>query len=274
MTSITALLSQRYGQDISADQFLSVATPVIDTMLQHRSVRHYLPDALAQGTLETLVAAGQSAATTSNLQLWSLVAVEDAQRKQQLSELVGNQKQVAQAPLFLAWLCDISRIRRLAAEAGKPSEASHYLESFLTCAIDAALAAQNVATAAESLGLGTVFIGGLRNKPSDVRALLNLPEGVFPVFGMVIGKPDPTRPAAVKPRLPLSAVLHREQYQPRPVKEEIGSIDAATVQFAQSQGMPADDWSSKITDRLAQPESLHGRQHLKEELHKAGFALR
>ena len=74
------------------------------------------------------------------------------------------------------------------------------------------LAAQNALIALELLGYGGVYIGGIRNKPEEVAKELDLPPGVFAVFGMAVGRPDPAKAGGVRPRLGQGAVLHREQY--------------------------------------------------------------
>ncbi len=205
------LLSRRYGVDaVNVDVSWNDS---LNTLLSHRSIRAYLPDLLPSGTLETLVAAAQSASTSSNLQTWSVVAVEDANRKEKLSQLAGNQAHIRQCPLFLVWLADLARLTHIAESRGLPHEGLDYLEMFLMATIDAALAAQNATVAAESLGLGTVYIGAMRNHPEAVAEVLNLPPHVFAVFGLCVGYPDQTIAAAIKPRLPQSSVLHRETYQ-------------------------------------------------------------
>ncbi|MFM7366911.1 MAG: nitroreductase family protein, partial [Sphaerospermopsis kisseleviana] len=154
----------------------------------------------------------QSASTSSNLQTWSVVAVEDGNRKEELSKLANNQAHIRQSPLFLVWLADLARLTNIAESRGLPHEGLDYLEMFLMAAIDAALAAQNAVVAAESLGLGTVYIGALRNKPQEVAQILNLPPHVVAVFGLCVGYADPVVKVAIKPRLPQSVVLHREIY--------------------------------------------------------------
>jgi nitroreductase len=91
------LLKARYGpgQDLPAAVAGNVAdhfNPVLETLFSHRSVRAFLPDALAAGTLDLLVAAAQSAPSSSNLQVWSAVAVEDAQGRERFAELVGRRR--------------------------------------------------------------------------------------------------------------------------------------------------------------------------------------
>lgn len=245
---------------------------VLETLLGHRSVRRFLPDPLPAGTLERLIAAAQSAPSSSNLQLFSVIAVEEAARRERLSLLVGDQRQVREAPLFLAWLADLSRARGMAEHLKAPVEGLEYLDTFLMAVVDAALAAQNVVTAAESLGLGTVYIGALRNRPEEVAQLLAIPTDVFPVFGLVIGRPDPAHRAAIKPRLSQSAVLHRERYQPQPL-EPLERYDEVMRRFYASQSLPQDSWIRHSTARLRDPSSLKGRHRLREALAGLGFKL-
>ena len=82
---------------------------VIACLLDHRSVRAYKPDPVPAGTLETLVAAAQSAATSSNMQWTSVIAVSDPTKKKVLAEIAGNQKHIEQCPLSLCWVADMTR---------------------------------------------------------------------------------------------------------------------------------------------------------------------
>jgi nitroreductase len=273
MTNPTELLNQRYG-----DKAVNLDIPWNDsltTLLSHRSIRSYLSDPLPPGTLEILVTAAQSASTSSNLQTWSVVAVEDAQRKEKLSQLAGNQGHIRQCPLFLVWLADLARLTHVAESRGLPHEGLDYLEMFLMAAIDASLAAQNATVAAESLGLGTVYIGALRNRPEEVAEVLNLPPHVFAVFGLCVGYPDPAHGAAIKPRLPQSAVLHRETYKLAEQDEAIAEYNEIMKAFYASQQMNIQsDWSEHSAKRVAFAESLSGRHRLGEALKNLGFQLR
>ncbi|MDT8267893.1 nitroreductase family protein, partial [Roseomonas sp. DSM 102946] len=147
------------------------------------------------------------------MQAWSVVAVTDPDSKRRLAAVAGGQRHVEQCPLFLVFLADLSRHARLAERTGRPLEGLPFLETFLVAALDAGLAAQNAVVAAESLGLGTVYIGALRNDLEAVAAELGLPPGATAVFGLCVGYPAPDG-GAVKPRLPQSAVLHHERYDP------------------------------------------------------------
>ncbi|OHY41665.1 NADPH-dependent oxidoreductase [Cylindrospermopsis raciborskii CS-508] len=272
MTNAHELLNQRYG-----NSNLNLNHPwneTLSTLLSHRSIRGYLGNTLPPGTLEILTAAAQSASTSSNLQTWSVIAVEEADRKQQLSQLANNQTHISQCPLFLVWLADLARLAHIADSRGLPHQGLDYLEMFLMAALDAALAAQNAVIAAESLGLGTVYIGALRNKPEEVANLLNLPPHVVAVFGLCVGYADPAVNVAVKPRLPQSVVLHRETYQLESQNEGIDLYNQVMKDFYDSQQMNVPgDWSEHSAKRVALPDSLSGRQNLQKILQKLGFQL-
>jgi len=247
----------------------------LSVILSHRSVRAFLPDALPDGTLETLISAAQSAASSSNLQAWSVIAVEDKGRRSRLAALAGNQKHIEEAPLLLVWLVDLNRLGKVAGAQNQPDGALDYLESFLLGAVDAALAAQNAVVALESLGLGGVYIGALRNKPLDVAAELGLPPHVFAVFGLVVGRPDPGRATDIKPRLPQQAVFFREQYG----FGEAGLLDVAAYDerfraFQHEQGLPEQGWSVQAAKRVRDEAALNGRDRLREALHVLGFGLK
>ncbi|PVZ19684.1 MULTISPECIES: NADPH-dependent oxidoreductase [unclassified Pseudomonas] len=267
-----ARLAARYG---AADgPALEQWNQTLDQLLDHRSVRAFADTPLPPGTLESLIAAAQSASSSSNLQVWSVVAVEDAERKQRLSALAGNQAYIHQAPLFMVWLADLSRASRVAQQRGVALEALPYLESLLLGTIDAALAAQNAVVALESLGLGSVYIGAIRNDIEGVARELKLPPQVYPVFGLCVGHPSAQRPAKVKPRLPQRAVLHRETYCTTDEPEALAQYDERLGAFYQREGMKASGWSEQVVTRLQSVANLHGRERLVEQLKRLGFGLR
>ncbi|WP_210203786.1 NADPH-dependent oxidoreductase [Phyllobacterium sophorae] len=267
------LLQQRYGNASTRSASVSW-TQTIDTLLGHRSVRSYLPEPVPAETLDLAVAAAQSAPTSSNLQAWSVVAVEDAARKARINAVAGNQRQIEQAPLLLVWLADLSRLRRIADGQSSTSEGLDYLESFLLGIIDAALAAQNALVALESLGLGTCYIGAIRNDPITVASELSLPDQVFPVFGLTVGFPDPSIRTDIKPRLPQTTVLHREQYRDNPGQEELIGYNQTLRTFQKIQSMATIDWSEQIARRIATKESLKNRDRLLAILKDFGFQLK
>jgi len=273
--NLHALLRARYGAHWSAEakQADTAASPVIETLLNHRSVRAYSDRPLPDDLLQTLTAAAQSASTSSNLQAWSAVAVRDMARKARLAVCAGNQKHVAAAPLLLMFIADLSRLRRIAQAADAPALALDYQEMFLVAVADAAFAAQNAVVALESLGLGCCYIGGMRNKPEDVAAELALPQGAFVVFGLTIGYPADDVETDVKPRLPQQAVMHLEQYQSESA-QSLADYDASLNVFQQRQHMRELAWTTQASNRIRGPESLSGRDRLVSALHTIGFELK
>jgi len=267
-----ASFSARYGTGIPAP---GVWNQTLDLLLAHRSVRRYLPEALPDGALEAAIAAAQSAATSSNLQLWSVIAVADAARKARLAKLAGDQQHVARAPLVLAWIADLKRLRAISAQENQPGEGLDYFEAFLLAVVDAALAAQNAAIAFESQALGCCYIGGFRNQPDAVAAELALPDETFALFGMTVGVPDPARPASVKPRLPQAAILFHERYESGPAQDAaIATYNEQMRRFRKSQGMRDQDWSAQAAGRVRDVAALTGRHVLRDFLEKIGFRLR
>lgn len=258
-----------------ADPFI---TPAIEQIQRHASVRSYKPDPVPPALVEAIVAAGQRASTSSNLQMWSVVAVTDPAARQTLADLCGNQDHIVQAPVFLAWCADLARLER-ACELRGYSQVTAYVENFLVAAVDAAIAMQNAALAAESLGLGICYIGAIRNRPQEVIDLLALPRLVMPVAGMTVGWPavEPKQ----RPRLPLEAVLHWERYDSSAQDGALAEYDqdmAATGIYAGRQvpvpGRPGEMEDYGWTEHSARRVSQAHRTHLRAVVENQGFGLK
>jgi len=271
-SALNEAMRRRYGDQVP--DIAQVWNQTLATILSHASIRRFLPRALPAGTLELLVAAAQSAATSSNLQSWSVVAVQDTQRKSRLAKIAGNQDFIAQCPLFLVWVADLHRLKRCSQERSFPAGALEYLETFVVALIDVALAAQNATVALESMGLGTVYVGAVRNAPDAVAAEIGLPEMTIPLFGMCVGYPDTTVKRAVKPRLTQRAVLHRERYDWEVQREPIEQYDRKLTDFWMSQGQAPTTWTDAVARRVSGLEAMHGREHLRQMLTSFGFELR
>ena len=267
------LLKARYESEIP--EFGGEANEAVELALKHRSVREFDSAELPEGTLERLMAAGQSAATSSNLQSFSVVAIRDPERKSQAATLCGDQEFIRKAPLFLVFCADLSRLKSVSDSEGMPGEGLDYFEMFLIACVDASLAGQNVALAAESMGLGICYVGAARNRPIELAALLNFPPRVFAVFGMAVGIPDPASGAQVKPRLPQPSVLHREVYSTEGRGAGIERYDSVMQAAYEAQGRSGiGTWSHHSAKRVATAQSLGGREGLSETLKKLGFENR
>lgn len=252
-----------------------MTTPTIELIHRHGSVRNYKPDPVPETYIEQIIAAAQAASTSSNLQAYSVVVTADPAKKQKIQEITGNQKHISQAPVFLLWCADFSRLKRVCEHQGYTVDAS-YVENFMVATVDSAIAMQNAALAAESLGLGFCYIGALRNDPGVVIDLFKLPELVYPVAGMTLGWP--VKPPLIRPRLPLDAVLHWDTYQQDDL-QYLEEYDQVMIETGIYQGRQVDKDGQDPTlygwmEHSARRTSKPSRPHLRETIQKSGFLLK
>lgn len=272
--AIAQLLTERYG---SPQPPQTLDNDILRHILRHRSVRAFAPKALPEHTLNTLVAAAQSGSSSSNLQVWSVVAIQDPVHKNKLASWANEQDFIRQAPLFLIWVADLSRNRLVAdLPPGVVLDGTDYLESLLLTAVDTAIAAQNAVLAAESLGLGAVYVGAIRSHVQEISQDLKLPPYAFPLFGTAIGYPaQATAEQPLRPRLPQTAVLHQEFYDASAQPQAAAQYDQALDAFWQAQGIQHPRWTSHLASRLGNvAASGDARYQLRATLNALGFPLR
>lgn len=240
---------------------------VLRTMAGHRTVRAFRPTPLPAEHVLEVVRAAQQAASSSNVQPYSLLQVTDAAERERLAELTGGQRQVAEAGAFFV-VCAEQRRHRAMAEARGASFAPN-LESFLVGVVDASLFAQNLVLGFESLGYGTCYIGGLRTRLGEVDALLELPADVFPLFGLCVG--EPAEEPAIKPRLAPESVLHVGRCpSDAGVEAEIAEYDARMAAYYAERGLEGRDWSGGVHRKFLVPQ----REHLFDYYTSKGASLR
>lgn len=241
-----AAWTARYGESPPAD------LPELDGLLAHRSVRDFVPHVWEERHTQLLTAAAQSASTSSNLQVWSAVAIRPGPGRDDITKLCVGQRQVAECGMFYAFLGDLHRSERL---GGDPAVLGA-CETFTMAVVDASLAAERMAVAAERLGLGVCYIGALRDDPEGVALALGLPPRVFPVFGLAVGTPREPVSARVKPRLDREIVVMEGRYAADPSFE---SSDVRHAAFAAEEGMRGPgEWSIRSRRRL-EPGALGPR---------------
>jgi len=214
--------------------------PFLELLASHRTIRAFTEAPVSDEVVRSCVGAAQMAATSSNVQGYGILQVTDPTTRGALAECTGGQSQVAEAGAFFAICADHRRFRLMAEDRG--TSFTPNLESFLVCAIDAALFAQNLVLAFEAQGLGTCYIGGLRNDLSRVRELLEVPLDVFPLFGLCVGEiaEDP----GPKPRLPVDGVLFQDRFPTDDqVREHIAEYDERMAAYYSDRGLPGRDWS-------------------------------
>ena len=243
-----------------------VESATIRQLRERTSVRDFAPDPVDDDTIAELLQAACRAPTSDNLQAYSFIIVRDEGKRRALAALAGGQAHIQAAPIFIALCADLARLEAACGKHQQPLT-SISLELKLVTAIDGAIAGTALCLAAESIGLGTVMIGGMRNKPIDVAVLLRLPPRVFVLFGICIGWPR-TVPAQ-QPRLPMSALAFNEHYDRTAACSGIEEHDRATAAHRASMGRQGGDaaWSS----RVAQVIGLDRRRDLASQLTILGW---
>lgn len=245
---------------------MSNPADILAVLLGHRSIRKYKPDKIERSTIETIIRAAQSASTSSYLQAYTIIGIENRETLKRLADLSDN-AHVQEAPLLFVFCADLRRLEK-ASEDVSVRPYVETTESFLVATIDAALAAQNAAIAAEALGLGICYLGGLRNNIQAVDELLNLPHRVYPLFGMTIGYP--LESPELKPRLPLSVVYHEESYDVER-DQRLEAYDATIQAYyrKRSDGRREMTYRTLVARVLGSPRRTHMKRYLKEK----GFML-
>jgi nitroreductase len=176
---------------------------VIDCLMNHRSIRKFKSKPVEPGKLDLILKAGIRAATAGNLQHYSLIVVDDNAKKRVLED-----DPALESSTMIVAVVDTYRLKRWFELNDAPfyfNQACNLLIGFW----DATIVVQNIVTAAESLGLGTVYFGEVLSK--DLSRILGTPEYVFPAGLVAVGYPDEA--PDLRPRLPLEAVVHRNGYR-------------------------------------------------------------
>lgn len=236
----------------------------IQTLLAHRSVRQFTDEPVQPDTVETLIRCAQAAASSSLYQAYTFIQVVDPDQRRALYEASGNQPWVLQAPLLLLCCADMHRAQ---GNFDVDDKVFGYVEQYTIAVIDAALAAQNLMVAAESLGLGGCFIGGIRNEPDRVIEAFELPELTFPVFGLCLGYPSCRND--LKPRLPLPVVFKQDRYDESADENLIANYDQETREYylARTDGKESDSWAERCGQSLA----AKSRPHVGVAVRRQGF---
>lgn len=239
-------------------------TPTIDLLRSHRSIRRFTDEPITDEQRAAIVASAQAASSSSFLQCTSIIRITDKALREQLVPLTGGQQHVAQAAEFWVFCADFNRHLQICPEAQLG-----LAEQLLLGVVDTAMLAQNAFTAAESLGLGGVYIGGIRNGIEAVTELLALPKHVLPLFGLCLGWPDEDH--GIKPRMPAAMLMHENSYQT--VDENVlAQYDEEMAQYYLSRGSNTrrDTWSDHIRRTIIK----ENRPFILDYLHKQGWAVR
>jgi nitroreductase len=187
------------------------ANETMRLLLERSSCRSFSDRPIPEAVLEQILQAGIHAPTGGNLQPFSIIIVAETERKETLAHLNEEQMFMAEAPINLVFCIDWHRIERWAALESAPFAAKRSFRHFWISFQDTIIAAQNICTAADALGLGSVYIGTIMDRIPEHSELLGLPDGVLPVVILTMGYPK-ARPAP-KRKLAREVLVHRERYR-------------------------------------------------------------
>ena len=218
---IDAALAERFGAAPGVNSDLH-GLDELARMAEHRSHRKFAGRAVAPGLLRLLLACAFSAPSKSDLQQADVIHVADRAQVKAIADGIPDMPWIADAPVFLVFLANNRRIRRIGGWRGKPF-ANDHLDHFLNAAVDTALVMMSFIRAAEAAGLGACPISHVRNHPHELCRMLELPDWMFPVAGLCAGYP--AEPGRITPRLPLDVTVHVDRYDESGARERIDAYD-------------------------------------------------
>lgn len=237
---------------------------VIKLLKNHRSIRKFALEPVSDEMVSAIIEAAGCASTSNFVQAYTVIRVRNKQTRKQLAELAGSQSWVERSPVLLVFCADLKRAE-MACSYENSEMVSGFTEQFIIATVDVSLVAQSAMIAAESLGLGGVFIGGIRNNPDKVCDLLRIPEHVYPAFGMCLGYPAGEQEQ--KPRLPVDVVLKEEQYQADEAELVKYNEICSDYYRSRSRGSRDETWTSQISAMMSKPL----RPHMRAFLERKGF---
>ncbi|MGY3766078.1 NADPH-dependent oxidoreductase [Vagococcus vulneris] len=243
----------------------------VKTQLNHKSIRKFKIEKLSDDTIEILTAVARHTATSNFMQSYSIVCLTDKKKMQALSEIC-NQHYVAEASHVFVFVADQHRNQQIAKENQQETSVLTSMDRFMLGMTDACLAAQNVNLAAESMGIGTVFLGSILNDARGVIELLNLPKKTFPILGLAFGYPD--QEPQLKPRLPKEVMFFDNEYKVvNDIKQELSDYDTIVTDYydLRDANKRIDSFTKQITDGMSRRPAK--RMDILKEVQKQGLLL-
>ena len=183
---------------------------MLNFLNQRRTIRRYTDKPIDKELMNRLLEAACRASNTGNMQAYSIVVTTDEKIKKELAPAHFNQPMTTQAPAVLTFCADFNRFTKWCKQRDADPGYDNF-QSFMATAIDALLAAQTFAIAAESEGLGICYLGTTTYNAGEIIDVLKLPELVVPITVITVG--HPAENPEQTDRLLLEAVVHHETYK-------------------------------------------------------------
>src|SRR6056297_969972 len=187
---------------------------IIESLMNRKSMRVFEQKEISKTDKETILKAAAAAPTAGNQQLYTILDITNQALKERLAVTCDNQPFIATAPLVLIFCADVKKWYDAFVEAdANPRKPG--VGDLLLAVSDANIAAQNAVVAAESLGLGSCYIGDIMENREEHKQLLNLSDWVFPAAMLVFGYPTQQQIERNKPqRVDMPYIVHKNGYKP------------------------------------------------------------
>jgi nitroreductase len=213
--------------------------PTIEILLNRRSIRGYVQHPIPEQELNTIIQAAMRSPTAGNMMLYTIIHVQDQEAKETLSRTCDNQPFIAKAPLVLLFLADYQRwfdyftlsgVEALCLQRGQRMQKPKEADLLLACC-DAVIAAQTATIAAESLGIGSCYVGDIMENYEIHQRLFDLPKYVFPICLVCFGYPTPQQAARkLTGRFPRECIVFEDKYRRLARSEFAGMFERAIQQ--------------------------------------------
>lgn len=186
---------------------------IIQSLYNRKSVRVFEERPVSRELKAEILRAAVQAPSAGCQQLYTILDMTDAELKAALAETCDNQPFIASAPIVLVFCADCKKwydaYRGIGCQPRRPG-----VGDLLLAVSDTLIAAQNAVVAAESLGLGSCYIGDVTENCERQRELMHLPDYVFPAALLVMGWPTAQQKARPKPpRSAMEHIVHENTYR-------------------------------------------------------------
>ena len=194
----------------------TVDNEVLQALSARKSVRVYTDEPVTEAERNAILQAAFQAPTAGNQQLYTILNITDPALKARLADLCDHQPFIAKAPLVLVFLADCRRWLQAYKAAGIEAVRTPGVGDLLLAMADTCIAAQNAVVAAESLGIGSCYIGDVLENAEAMRDALHLPQYVVPACMLVFGRPTEQQQRRPKPaRFAEQGVVCEDRYTDR-----------------------------------------------------------
>jgi nitroreductase len=244
-------------------------------IMQRRSVRNFTNQPITCELIDQLLDAANNAPSGGNIQPVSIITVREPANRDKLAQIVGNQPWVKNAPLSLIFCLDFNRVKRWAALNNTEFKGDQALSHFLISYADVMCSAQSVVLLAESLGMGSVYVGTILSVMDQASEAFSIPAYVLPLMVLSLGYPR-SRPHTI-PKLHRDVITHSENYHEMTDEAilkafdqkygELGEkkeeyIEKAFVEAIEADKQGGDGWTQWVVETMTRLEIRNNAEFL------------